>query len=171
MAAGKQRPRRHTPCRLPAGVTQAQTQQAVERARSRAAAKSRSVATPPRILLAEDDGPFRFLLSSVLRKEGYQVVGVSTGVDLLDVLDASVGPEPTCQAFDLVLSDVRMPGWPGLEGLARLGHDPAMPPFILFTAFGDEEAHERAIEIGAVTLLDKPFDIDQLRDLVAQVLA
>jgi DNA-binding NtrC family response regulator len=45
-----------------------------------------------------------------------------------------------------------------------------MPPFILFTAFGDEDTHQRALEIGALTLLDKPFDIDYLREIVAQVL-
>ena len=89
---------------------------------------------------------------------------------MVDILGDSFGPESTCPAFDLVLSDVRMPGWPGIEGLARIGQNPAMPPFILFTAFGDEDTHERASEIGAITLLDKPFDIDYLRELVAQVI-
>jgi len=69
-----------------------------------------------------------------------------------------------------MLSDLRMPGWPGLEALAKVGQNPGMPPFILFTAFGDEDTHKRALEIGALTLLDKPFDIDYLRELAAQVL-
>jgi len=45
-----------------------------------------------------------------------------------------------------------------------------MPPFILFTAFGDDDTHNRARAIGALTLLNKPFDVDYLRELVAQVL-
>jgi Response regulator containing CheY-like receiver, AAA-type ATPase, and DNA-binding domains len=125
---------------------------------------------PRRLLLAEDDGPFRFLLTSELRKDGYLIVAVSNGVDLIDILSDSLSPDGTFAPFDLVLSDLRMPGWPGLEALAKVGRNPGMPPFILFTAFGDEDTHKRALEIGAVTLLDKPFDIDYLRELAAQVL-
>lgn len=123
-----------------------------------------------RILLAEDDGSFRFLLASSLRKDGYEIVTVSTGVDLLDVLTGSLSPQATAR-FDLVLSDIRMPGWQGLEALARVRGHPAMPPLILFTAFGDSETHRYAREIGALALLDKPFDIEELRELVANVLA
>ena len=125
---------------------------------------------PHRLLLAEDDGPFRFLLTSALRNDGYQIVAVSNGVDLMDILGDSLSPDGSFASFDLVLSDLRMPGWPGMEALAKVGRNPAMPPFILFTAFGDEDAHRRALEIGALTLLDKPFDIDYLRELAAQVL-
>lgn len=124
-----------------------------------------------RLLLAEDDGPFRFLLSSVLRKDGYNVVAVSNGVDLIDILGDSLSPDGTFAPFDLVLTDLRMPGWPGLEALAKVGQMPGMPPFILFTAFGDEDTHKRARELGAVTLLDKPFDIDYLLEIVEQVLS
>jgi CheY-like chemotaxis protein len=125
---------------------------------------------PHRLLLAEDDGPFRFLLTSALRKDGYQIVAVSNGVDLMDILGDSLSQDGSLAPFDLVLSDLRMPGWPGMEALAEIGRNPGMPPFILFTAFGDEDAHRRALEIGALTLLDKPFDIDYLRELTAQVL-
>jgi len=127
-------------------------------------------ADPHRLLLAEDDAAFRFLLASALRKDGYQIVAVSNGVDLIDILGDSLSRDGTLAPFDIVLSDVRMPGWPGLEGLAELSCNPAMPPFILFTAFGDEETHKRALDIGALTLLDKPFDVDYLREIVAQVL-
>jgi CheY-like chemotaxis protein len=125
---------------------------------------------PHHLLLAEDDGPFRFLLTQVLRNDGYHVVAVSNGVDLMDILGDSLSPDGTFARFDLVLSDVRMPGWPGLDALAKVAQDPGMPPLILFTAFGDEDTHRRALELGALTLLDKPFDVDYLRELVAQVL-
>jgi DNA-binding response OmpR family regulator len=125
---------------------------------------------PRRLLLAEDDGPFRFLLTTALRKDGYEIVAVSNGVDLMDILGDSLSPDVSFAAFDLMLTDLRMPGWPGMAALAKVGRNPDMPPFILFTAFGDEETHKRALEIGALTLLDKPFDIDYLRELAAQVL-
>ena len=123
-----------------------------------------------RILLAEDDSSFRYLLASTLRQDGYQVVAVATGVDFLDVLDDSLSRDSPMAGFDLVLSDVRMPGWRGLGTLASFPGRPGMPPIILFTAFADEEMHRRALELGALALLDKPFDIEDLRGLVAGVL-
>jgi DNA-binding response OmpR family regulator len=80
----------------------------------------------------------------------------------MDVLGDSLSLDGTFAPFDLVLSDLRMPGWPGMEALAKVSRNPGMPPFILFTAFADEDTHKRALEIGALTLLDKPFDIDYL---------
>lgn len=130
-----------------------------------------SPSRPHRLLLAEDDGELRYLLASALRADGHNVVAVATGVDLLDVLADSMDSAEDCPAFDLVLSDLRMPGWPGLEALARIATNPSMPPFILFTSFGDEETRRRALEIGALTLLDKPFDFDDLCELVDHVLS
>jgi DNA-binding response OmpR family regulator len=124
-----------------------------------------------RILLADDDGSFRFLIARSLRVDGYHVVAVANGVDLIDLLSDSLNPRSPVAGFDLVLSDIRMPGWPGLGALARIRGHPAMPPFILFTAFGDDETHRLALELGALTLLDKPFDIDELCSIVAAVLS
>jgi CheY-like chemotaxis protein len=137
--------------------------------RARPDAKTAIRVEPRHLLLAEDDGPFRFLLSQVLRNDGYHVVAVSNGVDLMDILGDSLSPDGTFARFDLVLSDLRMPGWPGLDALAKMARNPGMPPLILFTAFGDEDTHKRALELGALTLLDKPFDVDYLRELVAHV--
>jgi two-component system response regulator (stage 0 sporulation protein F) len=123
-----------------------------------------------RILLAEDDSSFRYLLAALLRRDGYQVVSVATGVDLMDVLFDSLSKDSPVLGFDLVLSDIRMPGWPGLDALYSLKHVPDMPPLILFTAFGDFETRRRAREIGALALLDKPFDLDELRRWVAKAL-
>lgn len=124
---------------------------------------------PHRLLLAEDDAPFRFLLAAALRKDGYQVVAVSNGVDLIDVLGDSLSPDDPLAPFDLVVSDLNMPGWPGLDALATIGRSPGMPPLILFSAFADEATRKRALEIGALTLLDKPFDVESLREIIARV--
>lgn len=125
---------------------------------------------PRRLLLAEDDSALRFMLASALRQDGYQVVAVANGVDLMDLLFDSLRRDGAVARFDLVLSDLRMPGWPGLESLAEIRRHRGVPPMILFTAFGDEATHRRAREIGAVTLFDKPFDLDELRETVAKSL-
>lgn len=64
-----------------------------------------------------------------------------------------------------------LPGWVGLEALARVCRRAGAPPVILLTAFGDEATHHRALEIGVLVLIDKPFDIDDLRVAVANALA
>ena len=50
----------------------------------------------------------------------------------------------------------------GLEVLARLCAAPGGPPVILVTAFGDRATHAEAARLGAVAVLDKPFELDEL---------
>jgi two-component system, response regulator, stage 0 sporulation protein F len=122
------------------------------------------------LLVAEDDAAFRCLLVSALRADEHEVVEVSNGVDLIDALGVSLQPGLDTGYFDLVLSDVRMPGWTGVDALASLGHGPALPPVVFITAFGDEELHCRALRAGAVAVFDKPIDIDDLRLFVREFL-
>ena len=129
-----------------------------------------SSATHGRLLVAEDDPAFRYLLASSLRADAHDVVTVSNGVELLDALGSSMIPGWGASIFDLVLSDVRMPGWNGLDALISLGHGPSLPPVVFITAFGDDELHARALRAGAVAVFDKPIDIDDLRAFVCEFL-
>jgi CheY-like chemotaxis protein len=128
------------------------------------------VVTPYRLLVADDDRAFRALLVAALRVDGYEIVEVATGLELQDAL---VTPPPAADghAFDLVISDVRMPGLSGIDALARLGRSPMAPPVLFITAFADDEVHEQARRAGAVDVLDKPLDVDDLRAFVAEFLA
>ena len=115
----------------------------------------------PRILIAEDDGDMRNLMSQLLRRDGYEVVECPNGVGLLDYLSTFLGrSEP--ETFDLIISDIRMPGLSGLEVVGGLHRRPGFPPTILMTAFGDAEIHAEAEEIGVAAMFDKPFDMQQL---------
>jgi len=105
------------------------------------------------ILLAEDDKEMRSLLALMLRKEGYQVFECTDGLSLLDMLSSN---------FDLIISDIRMPGVTGMEILMGANELDNFPPIILITAFGDKETHMQAERLGAVALFDKPFDIDEM---------
>lgn len=128
------------------------------------------IATRRRLLVAEDDRDFRELLVAGLRADGYEIVEVATGLGLLDALMKS--PLATNgHAFDLVISDVRMPGMSGVDALAKLGHGANAAPVVFITAFGDDEVHEQAKRAGAIDVLDKPIDIDDLRTFVAEFLA
>jgi len=115
----------------------------------------------PRVLLAEDDDAMRQLLVKVLRTDGYTAVECRDGVDLLAHLAALVGCQRALD-FDAIISDIRMPGWTGLE-ILEAWHDRAgFPPVILITAFGNSVIHARAQKAGAAAVLDKPFVIDEL---------
>jgi DNA-binding response OmpR family regulator len=124
---------------------------------------------PPRILIADDDGEMRSLLCAALTRDGYEVQAARDGSELLERLADSYGTGAE-GPFDLVLSDVRMPGWSGVQVLAGL-QGPEAPPVILMTAFGDESIHRIARKLGAAATLDKPFDLDLLRALVVNVLS
>ena len=123
-----------------------------------------------RVLLAEDNRELRRLLAAGLRKNGYLVTEAATGFDMLERLgDLTLRNE----AFDLIISDVRMPGPTGLvavEGLRHgTGRSSSSTPVMLITAFGDAALHAEARRLGAV-VLDKPFDIDDFRACAASML-
>ncbi len=115
----------------------------------------------PRVLIAEDDEDLLRLAAFHLRRDGYRVTGVRRGSELLADLEASHELDPPA----LVISDHRMPGMTGFEALARVRDWGWTLPLVLITAFGDEELERRARRLG-VTLMSKPFDMDDLRTLV-----
>ena len=122
---------------------------------------------PLRVLVAEDDDEMRALLASSLREDGHTVVEVRDGRELV----ARTGPGPEgADAYDLIVSDVLMPGANGLSVLARLQREANPPHIVVITAFGDDDLHDWAASIGAVATFDKPFDVDDLRTAVANLL-
>lgn len=122
------------------------------------------------ILLADDDADMRKLLALTLRSEGYEVMECVDGLELLEQLKAACVPN-TPYHLDLVISDVRMPGMSGLDVLRRLHDCSGLPPVMLITAFGDEQTHTQARQLGAVASIDKPFEISRFLELVQSLIA
>ena len=122
------------------------------------------------ILLAEDDKEMRSLLALMLRKQGYQVCECMDGVSLLDMLSSFFLPGEEHEGFDLIISDIKMPGVTGMEILMGANELDDFPPIILNTAFGDKETHMQAERLGAVALFDKPFDLDEMLKTVRAIL-
>jgi two-component system response regulator (stage 0 sporulation protein F) len=122
------------------------------------------------ILLAEDDKEMRSLMALMLRKEGYQVCECTDGLSLLDMLSSFFLPGEEYENFDLIISDIRMPGVTGMEILMGSNELDNFPPIILITAFGDKETHVQAERLGAAALFDKPFDIDEMLKMVRAIL-
>jgi CheY-like chemotaxis protein len=120
---------------------------------------------PVRILLADDDVEMRDLLARVLRADGYEVWPVRDGAALLDVIEKAPRLRPVPE---VVISDVRMPGRSGMEVLAHLRTNHFQTPVILISAFADDALHEEADRLGA-RMLDKPFDLERLREAVLEL--
>lgn len=116
-----------------------------------------------RVLLAEDDAALRGLLAEELESDGFVVVQAKNGYELMEAVARHTDGE---EHFDAIVTDIRMPGPEGMFALASLREDDWQTPVIVTTAFGDASTHEEARRLGAVRVLDKPFDYDELRDLL-----
>ena len=117
----------------------------------------------PKILLIEDDLSTASALKKVLQAEGY-------GVDLAERGDDGLA-QATTHSFDLVLTDLRLPGLSGLELAARLQTAKPKLPIIMMTAHGTTDTAIEATKLGVYEYLVKPFEADELLDLVASAVA
>ncbi len=125
---------------------------------------------PTSILLAEDDAEMRNLLALTLAADGYRVYEVADGKQLVEWLARHFDCGSLEEACQLIIADVRMPGYSGLDVLSSLSCVGCRLPVIIVTAFGDRATHARARTLGAAAVLDKPFDLDELRLIVARLL-
>ena len=121
---------------------------------------------PTRLLLAEDDPDLRKVLAMALRREGYEVAEARDGNHLRTYLGALLYHKNQADPVDLIITDVRMPGPSGMEVLEWLRGVVWSIPVIVVTSFGDPELHVEARRLGALAVLDKPFDVNELLALV-----
>jgi DNA-binding response OmpR family regulator len=123
---------------------------------------ARSVATaerPARILVVDDEPQIVDFLCVLLEDEGYRATRAYDGIDALEKLRGD--------SLDLVIADVMMPRLTGLQLVQRLRETlrGTCPPVILMSAV--TQLHESP----DVRFLAKPFDIDRILDLVAELVA
>jgi DNA-binding NtrC family response regulator len=108
--------------------------------------------TTRRLLLVDDEEGLRLTLAANLELEGFEVV---------EAEDADAALEQLAErSFDLVLSDVQMPGRSGVELLREIKRRAPGTPVVLMTAFTEESAVDEAIYAGVFAVLAKPFDVD-----------
>jgi len=125
----------------------------------------------PRLLLAEDDDGLRPLLAERFRAEGFEVVEAEDGTAVVDCLAQSIVKGDDEQSFDLIVSDIRLPGLNALDVLRGARRALESTPVILITAFGDQRTHDRALLLGASAVFDKPLDVDDLIDAACKLLS
>jgi DNA-binding NtrC family response regulator len=107
-----------------------------------------------KILIVEDNRDMQFLLSSILKNEGYETAITGDGNNALKELKK--------WSPDLVLLDIKLPGINGmqvLQEMKRINEDSAV---IMLTAFGDIRGAVESMKLGAFEYITKPFDNDEL---------
>lgn len=114
------------------------------------------------ILIVEDESDVRDALQAQLLTEGYQVTEARSGSDALELVSQ--------QAFDVVLTDVQMPGLNGIELLKRIAPLPSAPATIVMTGYGSVSMGIEAMKAGAHDFLEKPFGGEILLATVASAL-
>jgi DNA-binding NtrC family response regulator len=113
-----------------------------------------------KILVIDDEKSILDLLSVVFQKEGYLVetsLSATRAVDLIGRKD-----------FDLIISDIKMPKMNGMELLKYVREHRPDIPVIMITAFGTIKQAVEALKAGAMDYVVKPFDVEELKIIVAQ---
>ncbi len=107
-----------------------------------------------RVLVIDDDPGTRSTLTATLRLAGYAVETAESGEVGLDLALSGV--------FDVILSDMRMPGISGIDVLRRLRERLVDTALIIMTGFGTIESAVEAMKLGAVDFVQKPFFAEEL---------
>ena len=115
-----------------------------------------------KILIADDEQGIRQVLSLIFKREGHNVRAVENGRKALELLRE--------EAADLIVSDVRMPDMGGIELLRAARELSPEVAVVMMTAFATVETAREAFKLGADDFIQKPFDVDELKVLVAKVL-
>ncbi len=115
-----------------------------------------------RILIAEDDEGFAFVLQEALTRNGYEAEVETTAGALLERLKDSL--------YDLILLDVKLPDMDGLDALIRCREPAPDTPIIVMTAYGTRRIAMEAIKRGAYDFFTKPLKMGEFQVVVARAL-
>jgi DNA-binding NtrC family response regulator len=116
-----------------------------------------------RILIVDDETKLRTLLSMALSSEKFEVEDAQSAEQALEKLKKAPG-------FDVVITDIRMPGLSGLELIQMIKGHYGQPECIVMTAYGDAGTGVEAMRLGAFEYVLKPFEMDEMVILVRSAL-
>src|SRR3954468_13950588 len=116
---------------------------------------------PKRVLIADDEINIRRVLEAILKREGYEVITAANGVEALGGMSAGV---------HTVITDLKMPVLDGMALLKRLSAEYPDVPVVMITAHGSVENAVEAVKLGAFDYLEKPFEQEQIRQVVSKAM-
>ena len=106
------------------------------------------------ILIVDDEKGQREILNTILNKEGYRIIDVPGAREALEILDR--------EAFDIILTDLKMQGMNGMELLEKILEDNPQQCVLMMTAHGTIDSAVEAMKKGAFDYLEKPLDREDL---------
>ncbi len=115
-----------------------------------------------RVLVVDDEATIRASLVEALTAEGYEVEAAETGEEALARCHGG--------GFDLLVTDLKLPGVTGLEVLQAIRNQGRQTPVILMTAYGDVDTAVAAMRAGAYDFIQKPFKLNTIKKQVRSVL-
>ena len=115
-----------------------------------------------RILIVDDEENVLALCQTILQKRGYEVECASTAEEALDRLETEL--------FDVVITDLKMPGMSGLDLLTKAKALNPFVPFVMLTGFGTVHSAVEAMKEGAYDYLIKPVDNEEFKLVVEKAL-
>ncbi len=117
-----------------------------------------------RVLLADDEDSMRSLVARAIAMDGHEIVTAADGAEALDILSADA------HAFDLLLTDIKMPIMDGIALALAAARDFPRLIILLMTGFADQR--ERASGLNAIVhdVVTKPFSVADIRAAVAGAL-
>ncbi len=120
--------------------------------------------TRHRVLVVEDSATQAAAITALLRSNDFDVTAVRSGEEALERIGGG---------YDVVLTDIVMPGISGYEVCSRLNSDPSFPkvPVVLMTGLGDPRDIIRGLECGAASYITKPYDPEYLVARLRHVIA
>jgi CheY-like chemotaxis protein len=118
-----------------------------------------------RILIAEDEDSLRVLVARALAQDGHQVMTAQDGAEALDVLTRAQG------AFELLLTDIRMPVMDGIALALAAARDHPRLVILLMTGYADQRERAYGLETLVHDVVSKPFSLATIREAVNDALA
>ena len=118
-----------------------------------------------RVLIADDEESMRLLVARAIAMDGHEIVTAEDGAEALEILVRESG------AFDLLLTDIKMPVMDGIALALAAARDFPRLTILLMTGFADQR--ERASGLDAIVhdVITKPFAVSDIRTAVADALA
>ncbi len=115
------------------------------------------------ILIVDDDENIRNVLSEMLDFLGHKVASAQNGAEAFNALDSAT--------YDLVITDLGMPGISGWEVARRVKEKNAKTPVMLVSGWGAQVDPARVLEAGIDLVLNKPFHLDDVRRAISEILS
>src|SRR6185312_2978823 len=117
-----------------------------------------------RILIAEDEEGLRSLVARALAQDGHAVMTANDGAEALDLLTREQG------AFELLLTDIRMPIMDGIALALAAARDHPHVAILLMTGYADQRERASGLDALIHDVITKPFSLTAIREAVSAAL-